>query len=74
MARSDDDEGWLLIERGAMLLVVNFGADEAVVDVPAGLEVLLSVGELGAADRRSRAPAASGSGRTARSGRREDPL
>jgi maltooligosyltrehalose trehalohydrolase len=75
LATSNDEEGWLRIERGAMLLLINFGAAEALVEVPAGLEVLLSVGELGEAE-----PSFGGSGRvrlgphSALVGRREDPL
>ncbi len=49
-ARSDDDEGWLLIERGAMVVLVNFGADDAVVTVPDGLELVLTVGDAGGPD------------------------
>ena len=46
LARTDEDEGWLLIERGAMLLLVNFAAEESVVSVPHGLELVLTIGEI----------------------------
>jgi maltooligosyltrehalose trehalohydrolase len=47
VATSDDDDGWLRIERGEIVLAVNFGTEETAVEVPAGLEVLLSVGDFG---------------------------
>ena len=49
-AATDDDEGWLLIERGAMVVVVNFGAEDAVVTVADGLELVLTVGDAGVPD------------------------
>ncbi len=72
VARSDDDEHWLAIERGAMVLVINFGAYEAEIDVPVELELVLTVGQLD--------PATDGSGRVALGphsalvGRRQLPL
>jgi maltooligosyltrehalose trehalohydrolase len=50
VAQSDDDEGWLRIDRGAMLILVNFGADEAEIAVPEDLDLLLTVGDVTAAD------------------------
>ena len=44
---SDDDAGWLRIERGAFLVAVNFRAEATVVDLPGELELLLTVGEVG---------------------------
>ena len=46
VARTDEDEGWLLIERGAMLLLVNFAAEESIVSVPDGLELVLTIGDV----------------------------
>jgi maltooligosyltrehalose trehalohydrolase len=44
-ATSNDDEGWLLVERGAVALVVNFRGDEVQVAVDGVGEELLTVGE-----------------------------
>ncbi|GAA3690552.1 malto-oligosyltrehalose trehalohydrolase [Microlunatus aurantiacus] len=44
-ATSDDDEGWLLVERGAVALVVNFRSGEVEVPLAGGAEELLTVGE-----------------------------
>ena len=44
---SDDDAGWLRIERGAFLMAVNFRAEATVVDLPGELELLLTVGDVG---------------------------
>ena len=44
-ATSNDDEGWLLVERGAVALVVNFRGSEVQVAVDGVGEELLTVGE-----------------------------
>jgi maltooligosyltrehalose trehalohydrolase len=45
-ALSDDQEGWLLLERGDMIMVVNFGDQPTEVWVGRELEVLLILGEV----------------------------
>ncbi|MGA4669221.1 malto-oligosyltrehalose trehalohydrolase [Propionibacteriaceae bacterium Y1923] len=51
--RIEADQHWMLIERGEeMLIVVNFGADEAVVELEDSSAVLFSTGEV-ALDERS---------------------
>ena len=50
LTTSDDDEGWLRIERGTIVIVVNFGGDPVGVDVPGPLEPLLEVGEVDLAE------------------------
>ena len=45
-ALSDDDEGWLLLERGDMIMVVNFADEPTEVWVGRGLEALLILGEV----------------------------
>jgi maltooligosyltrehalose trehalohydrolase len=44
-ATSDDDEGWLLVERGDVALVINFRGAEVTVEVEGASEALLTVGE-----------------------------
>jgi maltooligosyltrehalose trehalohydrolase len=43
-ATSDDDEGWLLVERGAVALVVNFRGGEVELPLEGACEELLTVG------------------------------
>ncbi|HEY5784479.1 MAG TPA: DUF3459 domain-containing protein, partial [Microlunatus sp.] len=42
---SNDEEGWLLVERGAVALVINFRGNEVKVDLDGVGEELLTVGE-----------------------------
>jgi maltooligosyltrehalose trehalohydrolase len=44
-ATSSDDGGWLLVERGAVALVINFRGGEVRVPVDGACEELLTVGE-----------------------------
>ncbi|HEU4545640.1 MAG TPA: DUF3459 domain-containing protein, partial [Microlunatus sp.] len=44
-ATSNDDEGWLLVERGTVALVINFRGDQVTVAVDGVGEELLTVGE-----------------------------
>ncbi len=44
-ARSDDDAGWLLLERGAMTMVVNFSDSPAKVSVERELVPVIAVGD-----------------------------
>jgi len=53
-ATSDDDEGWLLVERGNVALVINFRGDEVTVAVDGVSEELLTVGEASLASSRVR--------------------
>ena len=43
---SDDQEGWLLLERGEMIMVVNFADQPTEVGVGRELEPLLILGEV----------------------------
>ena len=49
-AVSDDDHGWLLIERGEMSMVVNFGGEPTEVPIERILEPVLVLGEVEVAD------------------------
>jgi maltooligosyltrehalose trehalohydrolase len=49
-ATSDDDQGWLLVERGDLALVINFRAEEVSVDVQGVGQELLTVGKASVAD------------------------
>ena len=44
-ATSNDDEGWLLVERSNVALVINFRGEEVAVGVEGVSEELLTVGE-----------------------------
>lgn len=44
-ARSDDDEGWLLLTRGEIAIAVNFADADAVVELPGEAESLITVGD-----------------------------
>ncbi len=44
-ATSNDDEGWLLVERGTVALVINFRGDEVTVALDGVGEELLTVGQ-----------------------------
>ena len=50
ITESDDDEGWLRIDRGTMVILVNFSTEGAELPVPDGLELVLTIGEVEAAD------------------------
>jgi maltooligosyltrehalose trehalohydrolase len=43
-ASSDRNEGWLIIERGQMIIAVNFGAETAKVELPFPIDSLLELG------------------------------
>ena len=43
-ATSDDDEGWLLVERGAVALLINFRGGEVELPLEGACEELLTVG------------------------------
>jgi maltooligosyltrehalose trehalohydrolase len=45
-ALSDDQEGWLLLERGDMIMAINFADQPTEVWVGRELEVLLILGEV----------------------------
>jgi maltooligosyltrehalose trehalohydrolase len=49
-AESDDEAGWLLLERGLMTLVVNFGDRPATVGVERELSPVIVLGEVDVAD------------------------
>jgi maltooligosyltrehalose trehalohydrolase len=53
-AVSDDDHGWLLVERGEMTVVVNFGAEPTEVPLERSLEPVLVLGEVEVTDDRVR--------------------
>jgi maltooligosyltrehalose trehalohydrolase len=44
-ATSDHLRGWLLLERGEMIIAANFSDELAKVELPFGIEALLTVGE-----------------------------
>ena len=44
LANSSDDDGWLVVERGEIIVAVNFKDQQAELDVPDILEALLTVG------------------------------
>jgi maltooligosyltrehalose trehalohydrolase len=49
-ATSDDDEGWLLVERGEVALVINFRGGDVTVTLDGVGEELLTVGEASLSD------------------------
>lgn len=53
-ATSNDDEGWLLVERSNVALVINFRSSEVSVEVEGVSENLLTVGDCTLADGRVR--------------------
>jgi maltooligosyltrehalose trehalohydrolase len=50
-SRSNDDEGWLLVERGNMVLAANFRSGDTAIELSAAIEPLLEIGSVTAADQ-----------------------
>ena len=49
-ARSNDEGGWLLLERGDMIMVVNFRDRPTKVDLGRAVEPVITIGEVEVAD------------------------
>jgi maltooligosyltrehalose trehalohydrolase len=49
-AVSDDEAGWLFIERGEMIMVVNFSGNSTEVDVGRAVEPVITIGQVEVAD------------------------
>jgi maltooligosyltrehalose trehalohydrolase len=59
-ATSDESEGWLLVERGEMIIVANFGTQPVRVKLPFPIDSLLEVGRASADDEDAELGAHSG--------------
>ena len=50
LTSSDDEEGWLMVERGDMVLIVNFSDSDAQVGLPFAVESVIEVGTVAVTD------------------------